>query len=174
MTDIPVKEIMTRDVCTAEKDTSLLNASRKMIEFGVGSIVVVENSTPIGIVTESDIIKKVVSKNKLPSEITLGEIMTYPLIKVKPSTSLREALKIMLKKGIRRLPVVENDKLVGIVTDTDILAVSIDLGEYAGLIIESYYQRESVEVGKCEMCGKIAELIDVDGDKICEDCYEVK
>jgi len=60
--DIPVKEVMTRDVCTAKKDESLLNASRKMLEYGVGSIIIVENGKPVGIVTERDILKKVVEK----------------------------------------------------------------------------------------------------------------
>ncbi len=170
--DIPVKEIMTREVCVARKDESVLKASRRMIEFGVGSIVVVENGRPVGIVTESDIIRKVVARNKVPSEVMLEEIMTYPIITIKPTTSIREAANIMLKKGIRRLPVVDGGELVGIVTDTDILSVSIDLGEYLGLIKESYIETESGEIGKCEVCGRIAELIDVDGKRICEDCYE--
>jgi len=170
--DLPVKEIMTRDVCVANKSESVLNASRKMIEFGVGSVVVVENGKPVGIVTESDIIKKVVARNKVPAEVRLEDIMTYPLITIKPTTSIREAANIMLKRGIRRLPVVDGDRLVGIVTDTDILSVSIDLGEYLGLIKESYIEEESSEIGKCEICGRIAELIDVDGKRICEDCYE--
>ncbi len=171
-TDIPVKEIMTREVCTVSKEESVLNVSRKMIECGVGSVVVLENSKPVGIVTERDIILKVVSRNKVPSEVTAEEIMNYPLISVTPETSAREAGRIMLKKGIRRLPVVNGDELVGIITDTDLLSYSIDLGEYMGLVREANYISEEVEEGKCERCGRIAELYDVDGMKVCEDCYE--
>ncbi|WP_457591081.1 CBS domain-containing protein [Geoglobus sp.] len=170
--DIPVKEIMTREVCTVSKEDTVLNASRKMIEYGVGSVVVVEESKPVGIVTERDIIVKVVSRNRVPAEVTVEEIMNYPLITVTPETSAREAGRIMLRKGIRRLPVVNGDALVGIVTDTDLLSYSIDLGEYMGLIREETYIREDVEIGKCEKCGRIAELIDADGMKVCEDCYE--
>jgi len=170
--DIPVKEIMTREVCTVSKEESILNASRKMIECGVGSVVVLEESKPVGIVTERDIIVKVVSRNKVPSEVLVEEVMNYPLITVTPETSAREAGRIMLKRGIRRLPVVNGDKLVGIITDTDLLSYSIDLGEYMGLLREENYYAEEVEVGKCERCGRIAELVDIDGMKVCEDCYE--
>ncbi|ADB58354.1 putative signal transduction protein with CBS domains [Archaeoglobus profundus DSM 5631] len=172
--DIPVKEIMTREVCTARKDDTLLTASKKMIKFGVGSVVVIEDGRPIGIVTEKDILYKVVSKNKLPSKVKLKDIMSTPLITIKPTTSLREAADIMRKRGIRRLPVVDdNGNLIGIVTDNDILSVVIDLGEFAELLKNEYYEVEEMS-GKCEKCGRISDrLYDIEGLKVCEDCYEV-
>ncbi len=171
--DIPVKEVMTRDVCTARKDESLLNASRKMIEFGVGSIIIVENGKPIGIVTEKDILKKVVARNKVPAKVRLEEIMSTPLITIKPTTSLREATDIMKKRGIRRLPVVDDSgNLIGIITDSDVLSVAIDLGEFASLLDNPHVESEEIG-GKCERCGRFTEkLIDVDGLKLCEDCRE--
>jgi CBS domain-containing protein len=174
--DIPVKEIMTREVCTATRDETLLSASKKMMKFGVGSIVVVENGRPIGIVTEKDILFKVVSKNRVPSKVKLSEIMSSPLITIKPTTSLREATDIMRKKGIRRLPVINDvGDLVGIVTDNDVLSVAIDLGEFAELLRNDEIFFESEELaGKCERCGRVVEtLFDVDGLSVCEDCYEV-
>ena len=172
--DIPVKEIMTREVCTAKKDDTLLEASKRMIEFGVGSVVVIEDGRPIGIVTEKDILYKVVSKNKQPSKVMIKDIMSTPLITIKPTTSLREATDIMRKRGIRRLPVVDdNGNLVGIVTDNDILSVVMDLGEFAELLKNEYYESEEMG-GKCERCGRITDILyDVDGLKVCEDCYEV-
>ncbi len=174
MTDIPVKEIMTREVCTIGKDDNLLNASKRMIEFGVGSIVIIEDGKPIGIVTEKDILYKVVARNLLPSDVKVKDIMSSPLITVDPNTSIREASDIMKKRGIRRLPVVNsNGDLIGIVTDNDILSVAIDLGEFAELLKNEYYEVEELS-GKCEKCGRITDkLYDVDGMKICEDCYEV-
>jgi CBS domain-containing protein len=169
--DLPVKEVMTRDVCTARKNESLLNASRKMIEFGVGSIIIVEDGKPIGIVTERDILEKVVSRNRIPSKVTLEDIMSSPLITIKPTTSLRNAAEMMRRRGIRRLPVVDDKgKLVGIITDNDILSVAIDLGEFAELLRNPGVLEEEM-AGKCEKCGKFVErLIDVDGLKLCEDC----
>ncbi|AGK62132.1 hypothetical protein Asulf_02179 [Archaeoglobus sulfaticallidus PM70-1] len=176
--NIPVKEIMTREVCTASLEDSLLNASRKMLECGVGSIVVLDNGNPVGIVTEKDILEKVVSRNKTPSEVLLKDIMTTPLIVINPMTSLREAAQIMLKKGIRRLPIVNENRLVGIITDNDILSVSLDLIEsneiknYKMLLRESEY--EDVRFGKCEKCGKFYDnLVEYNGLKLCEDCAEL-
>ncbi len=172
--DLPVKEIMTREVCVEFKDESLLNASRKMIEYGVGSIVVIENGRPVGIVTEKDLIEKVISRNKLPSDVMLKDIMSYPLVTITPATSLREAARIMLKKGIRRLPVVdEMGNLVGIVTDNDILRVSLDIGELARLITENSIGYSEELYGKCEKCGRFSDnLIEHNGLRICEDCLE--
>ena len=177
--NIPVKEVMTREVCTALLEDSLLNASRKMLEYGVGSVVVMENGNPVGIVTEKDMIEKVISRNKVPSEVLLKDIMTYPLIVITPFTSLREAAQIMLKKGIRRLPVVDNGQLVGIITDNDILSVSLDLIEstdienYKMLLRENSFA-EDVSFGKCEKCGRLTDrLVEVNGLKLCEDCAEL-
>lgn len=171
--DLPVKEIMTREVCTGKRNESVLNASRKMLKFGVGSIVVVENNTPVGIVTEKDILEKVVARNKTPAEVMLEDIMTFPIITIKPTTSLREATNIMVKKGIRRLPVIDNGNLIGIVTDTDILGVSLDIGELMALVKERSFGFEEILTGKCEKCGKFSEhLVDRDGLKLCEDCME--
>ncbi len=174
MSDIPVKEIMTREVCTVKRKESLLEAAKKMLEYGVGSVVVVENGRPVGIVTEKDILYKVVSKNRVPSDVKIEEIMSTPLITIKPTTSLREATDIMKKRGIRRLPVVDdNGNLIGIVTDNDILSVAIDLGEFSSLLKNEYYEYEEIG-GKCEKCGRMSDkLYDIDGMKVCEDCYEV-
>ena len=173
--DIPVKDIMTREVCTGNPYETVLSAARKMLEFGVGSIVVVENHRPVGIVTEKDVLEKVVAKNKVPAEVRLGDIMSYPVITVRPFTSVREAADIMLKKGIRRLPVIDGGDLVGIVTDTDILSISLDLGELLGLLrerSEGFFSAEEIP-GKCERCGRLSEnLKEVNGMKLCEECAE--
>ncbi len=171
--DIPVKEIMTREVCTANKNETLLEASKRMLEYGVGSVVIVENGKPIGIVTEKDILYKVVSKNRTPSEVKVEEVMSTPLITVRPTTSLRDAVDIMRKRRIRRLPVVDdNGNLVGIVTDNDIISVAVDIGEFSSLFEEDYEEEEMG--GKCERCGRMTDkLYDVEGVKVCEDCYEV-
>lgn len=170
--DIPVREIMTREVCTSEKGETLLNASRKMIKFGVGSIVVIEDSKALGIVTERDILTKVVARNKVPLKVKLEEIMSVPLFTIDPNTSIREASEMMTKKNIRRLPVVKDDELVGIVTDNDVLAVSFDLGEMSGLLKEHPYSIEEM-AGKCERCGRMStDLIEYNGSTLCEECID--
>ncbi len=176
--DIPVKEVMTREVCTVRKDESVLSLARKMIEFGVGSAVVIENGRPIGIVTEKDLISKIVARDKIPSRVLIKDVMTSPVITIKPNTSLREAADIMIKKGIRRLPVVDDSgELVGIITDNDILSVSLDLGEFAALLTEDAIgfpaQEEEIYSGICDKCGRYSDnLTEVDGLRLCEDCLE--
>ncbi len=174
--DIPVREIMTREVCTAKKDDSVLTLARKMIEYGVGSAVIIENGKPIGIVTEKDLISKIVARDKVPSRVKVEEIMTSPIITIRPNTSLREAADIMIKKGIRRLPIVnDSGDLVGIITDNDILSVSLDLGEFAALLTENAvgYPEEEFYSGICDKCGRYSDkLIEVNGLRLCEDCAE--
>lgn len=172
--DIPVKEVMTREVCTSNKDVSLLNASRKMIKYGVGSIVVVENSSTLGVVTERDILTKVIARNKVPNKIKLDEIMSSPTITITSNTSIREASEIMQKKGIRRLPVIENNDLLGIITDNDILNVSFDLNEMSGLLSRAESMTIEEIPGKCEKCGRVSDdLVEVNGLRVCEDCAEL-
>ncbi len=174
--DVPVKDIMTREVCTGTPDETILKAAKKMLEFGVGSVVVVEGTKPVGIVTEKDLLEKVVARNRVPSEVSLKDIMSYPIITVKPITSVREAADIMLRRGIRRLPVIDGRDLIGIVTDTDILSVSLEIGELLGLVRErSFGSLNFVEElpGKCEKCGRICEnLKEVNGMRLCEDCAD--
>ncbi len=180
--DIPVKEVMTREVCTIRKSDSVHTLAKRMVEYGVGSAVVIENGKPIGIVTEKDLISKVVARNKTPSKVKIEEIMSHPLIKITPQTSLREAARLMIKRGIRRLPVIDKDgNLVGIITDNDILGVSLDLGEFAALVTEhsAGYVEEELKpaeetlAGICEKCGKYTDrLITKNGMNLCEDCAE--
>ncbi|MEM2817752.1 MAG: CBS domain-containing protein, partial [Archaeoglobaceae archaeon] len=107
-TDLPVKEIMTTKVCKANADENVQEVAKRMVSFGVGSAVIVKNNKPVGIVTEKDLIVKIVAKNLSPASVKVSEIMSSPLITIKPTTSIREAANIMMKKGIRRLPIVNN------------------------------------------------------------------
>lgn len=173
--DIPVKEIMTRDVCKASIDENVHSIAKKMMEYGVGSAVIVDGKKPVGIVTEKDLIVKVVAKNRTPASVMVREVMSSPLITIKPTTSVREAADIMKKKGIRRLPVVnDSGELIGIITDNDILSISLDLGELASLITEhSSGFSEERGSGICERCGKYVDtLYEVEGLNLCEYCAE--
>lgn len=189
-TDIPVKEVMTRVVCTVKRSDSVHNLAKKMVEYGVGSAVVIDNGSPVGIVTEKDLISKIVARNKVPNEVSVEEIMSQPVITIKPSTSLRDAARIMMKRGIRRLPVVDNSgNLIGIITDNDILSVSLDLGEFTSLLTQDavgypdtenfggpVIEDEEEEIsGICDRCGKYSDrLYSVNGLNLCEDCADVE
>ncbi len=102
-------------------NTSALQASIIMSEKHNGYVIVGKDNVPEGIVTEWDFINKVVSKKIDPEKIKLKDIMTSPLTYVKPDTPMDKVADLMANNGIRRLLVVNNDKLVGIITSRDIL-----------------------------------------------------
>lgn len=167
-----MKEIMTTKVCKANADENVQEVAKKMVSFGVGSAVIMRDDKPIGIVTEKDLIAKIVAKNRTPASVKVSEVMSSPLITIKPTTSVREAANLMMKKGIRRLPIVNSSgNLIGIITDNDILEISLDLGEFASLVREHSVGYPEETSGICDKCGKHADVLrEVDGLHICEDC----
>ncbi|MBC7114195.1 MAG: CBS domain-containing protein [Archaeoglobi archaeon] len=177
---VPVREIMTRNVVKASPETDLVTAAKEMARRGVGSIVVTEDGTPVGIVTERDIVTKVVAEGKSPSEVRLKDIMSSPLITVDPNEDVREAAKLMVKRDIRRLPVVEGGELVGIITDTDIISISAEMGEIIETLMEMNREppfmdemEEELQQGICEGCGSFSENLKfVSGRLLCESCRE--
>jgi CBS domain-containing protein len=113
-----VKDIMTKDVVTLDADRCVLEAAQLMAEKSLGCIVIVIKGYPVGIITERDIVRRIVAKHASP-DMKLTDVMTKELITVDPDTSLREAARIMQKNKIRRLPVLKNNQLVGIVVASD-------------------------------------------------------
>lgn len=115
-----VKDVMTPNVLVTGPDATVMEAARLMANDDRGSIVVLEGNVPIAIVTERDLYKKVVAPGLQPKEVRVREIMSSSLISTDPEQSLKNAMKLMNDRGIRRLPVVEGGRLVGIVTAGDL------------------------------------------------------
>jgi CBS domain-containing protein len=118
-----VREVMTEEVISVDIGTSVKDAAEEMERRDISSIVILERGQPAGIVTERDLVRKVLLGG-LPLETEIGEIMSSPLITVEPDTELCEVSNLMAEAKIRRLPVKEGNKLVGIVTATDIFEIS--------------------------------------------------
>ncbi|MBS3153369.1 CBS domain-containing protein [Candidatus Woesearchaeota archaeon] len=117
-----VRDIMTYKVQISNKQESIFNIARMMYGRKIGSVVVVEGPKPIGIITERDLAYKVVANNIQPKVATAKDIMTSPLISIRPGDNIYYAYKIMNDKGIKKLTVVdENGNLVGILTQTDMI-----------------------------------------------------
>jgi CBS domain-containing protein len=115
-----VKSIMTANVETIAPKELLKVALSKMAARNIGSIVVVDGLRPVGIVTERDILR--CADHDLGSfEHDVESVMSQPLVIIDPDTSVDEAVRLFLKHGIRRLPVVENEMLCGIVTERDLI-----------------------------------------------------
>ena len=115
-----IESNMTTNVETAKPTESLKNALRRIVKRNIGSIVVAEENQPVGIITERDISRCVVRDNN-PLKRKVKNVMSSPLITVEASESVQDAVALMLKHGVRRLPVVRERKLVGIISQRDVL-----------------------------------------------------
>ncbi|MGQ9552404.1 MAG: CBS domain-containing protein, partial [Candidatus Bathycorpusculaceae bacterium] len=115
-----VRDIMSKDVKVVRPDTTVKEIVATMNKFRIGSIIVVQGERPVGIVTERDILMRLVEQCLAPEALVARQVMTSPVITISENASIDEAARLMAKKRIRKLPVMSNDKLVGVVTFTDI------------------------------------------------------
>jgi CBS domain-containing protein len=113
-----VKDFMTKNVITIGVNESVLYAAKLMHQQDVGDLVVIESNVPKGIVTERDLVRRVIAQKK-PLETKVSEIMSYPLITIEEESSIRDAARKMVKYKIRRLPVTKKNVLVGIIATSD-------------------------------------------------------
>jgi CBS domain-containing protein len=119
-----VTEIMNEGpVDVVERGLNVMYAASIMKERARGSLVVVDNGKPVGIITERDIVRRLVAEGKSASATKVGEIMSTPLISVGPEATVAAAVRVMYENGIRRLPIVENDRVIGMLTVTDLARV---------------------------------------------------
>jgi CBS domain-containing protein len=162
-TRLAVRDVMTRTVVTATPDMSAAEAGKKMVENRVGNIIIVKEGGPIGIVTESDMVAKVIARNVKPGSIKLEQLMSKPLITTTSSDDIHDAVLMMAQKKIRRLPVIDSGALVGIITDTDVIQVSSEVNQILDNLIqmnrEDVLDRRDVIVtkGECEECDEFSE-----------------
>ena len=119
-----VESVMRVPPIEASLTEKVSTISNLMLSHDIGSIVVVADGKPVGIITERDIMEKVVRDGRDPNETTAREIMTSPVVTIEYDKSVSEALKLMREKGIRRLAVTRNGKLAGIVTERRLLSIA--------------------------------------------------
>jgi CBS domain-containing protein len=116
------KDIMKHQVVTVDTSMSVLDTAKMMDDADIGCVVVLENNIAVGIVTERDFVKRVVSKG-IPLTTPIKQIMSSPLIVVNPEESIWEVAELMKQRRIHKVPVVQEDRLVGIVTTTDLTRI---------------------------------------------------
>jgi len=134
-----VLDVMTNKPVTASKEMLLQEAARHMEENNVNSLLIVESGKAIGIVTDEDIVRKVVAKGLEPKKLRLKDLFVTGLISIHPDKDIYDALIIMRDYGIRQLPVIDSDNLVGYLTLKDILKIEPELID---IIAEKYEIRE--------------------------------
>lgn len=115
-----VKNIMTREVITIDDDSPVVDAARMMTENGISSLIVERDQRAVGIVSERDFVRKVCSKDLPSSKILVSEIMSSIAVTAEPDTPLEVAVQRMINHKIRRLPVLDKGRIIGIVTVTDL------------------------------------------------------
>jgi len=173
--DIKVGSCMTVGVFTLPADKSIYDAAKLLKKTGVGSVIVTRKGKASGIITERDIIHKVIAAGKNPKKVKLKSIMSRPLKVIKASDSVEAAALALRNNRVKRLPVVDKEgRLVGIITEGDLLRV------YPGIVdvISEMQEIRSAKpneyyTGVCEICGCFSENLRREEGKLkCEECIE--
>lgn len=117
---LKVEDVMVKEVITVDGGSSVKEAANIMNRFEIGCLIVTEDGKAVGILTERDLLKRVVSQARSPRRTKVATVMSKPLIVVEPNMDLEEAAKLMFKLKIKKLPVVDSGQLMGLVTLTDL------------------------------------------------------
>jgi len=115
-----IRDIMEKNVITIENDKTAQEAAEIIAEKDISFLVVINDGIPQGVLSESDFVRKIAAADKKSSEIKVSDIMSYKFRSVDPTTTIEDAVQKMLNKNIRRLLVTDNEKLVGVITQTDL------------------------------------------------------
>jgi len=174
-----VKDIMSSPVITTDEKAPTNKIAKLMTENKFGCVIVAnKDGKPLGIITEKDLVVRVLAKNLKPEIVKAKDVMTAPLATIDPDASISDAARRMSRLDIRRLGVLYKGDLIGLVSSKDILGVMPEL-------IEIYQERQRIESGMtseeaeeeaplsgvCDRCGTYSEsLKDKNGQNLCEDC----
>lgn len=166
---------MSSPVVSVEEDEDIVQVANKMREQRVGAVIVVNrNANPVGIVTERDIVTRVVADGLDPNMLVAGKVMSSPLKMVEPELGLIDAMKMMDRENIRRLGVIYKGELVGVLTDRSILRLVptiMDIMKEQKEIIGDSQTEGASTVGYCDRCEVYSSnLREIDGEFLCEEC----
>jgi len=182
--EISVAEVMNKTIIVMDINSAIPSIAREMIRCEAGSVIITKNRKAIGIITERDLVKNIVAEDRRPSEMIASKIISTPLITIEPDKNIVEASEIMLKANIKRLPVLEKDTIIGVISTTDILMVTpglntilkdlIDMNRETLLSIPSIEDiSEEFSTGICESCETYSsDLKLVEGKYLCGKCQQ--
>ena len=115
-----IRDIMEKNVITIEKAKTAQDAAKIINEKDISFLVVMDEGLPVGVLSESDFVRKIAAEDKKSSDVPISDIMSYKFRSVGPTTTIENAVQKMLNNNIRRLLILEDDKLVGVITQTDL------------------------------------------------------
>jgi signal-transduction protein with cAMP-binding, CBS, and nucleotidyltransferase domain len=175
-----VKDVMSSPVITIGEDSPANRAAELMDKEDLGCVVVTnKEGNPLGIITERDLVVRVLAKNAKPDSLKASEVMTSPLITIEPDATISDAARRMSRLNIRRLGVLYKGHITGLLSSKDVLAVMPELleiiQERARIENENRAQEETEEAaplaGHCDHCGVWSDdLKPNNGESLCEDC----
>ena len=141
--EIPVFDLIKRNVVTTGPDAPVQTAAQLMKQENIGCLIVVDGRDPVGMVTERDFLTKIIAEGRHYHAIKVKDVMSSPLMTISPSTSVFVAAEKMVELGVRRFPIMDEDKILGVVTETDLLQFAPDLIE----VTRAYLPPEGEMVG---------------------------
>ena len=173
--ELRVGDVMTKGAIYVRPNENIKHVAEIMRNNDIDSIIVIDKKQGLGIITDRDIIGKVVAENKDPSKIIASELMTSPLITIAPNVDIDVATKKMQDKNVRRLVVKQGDNIIGILSEFDLVraepAMHLLLSEHSKWDIADISSPTSTISGICEVCGNYSEnLHGEEGRLICDDC----
>jgi CBS domain-containing protein len=178
-TGLKVIDAMTKEPISVSPEDSVKNCAELMKKNHVGSVVVLKNEKLLGIISEQDFVYKVIAKDKDVYKTKAKDIMTTDPVTITPDIDIFNALVKMRDSNVRRLPVIDGEKLVGFLTSKDVLKIEPQLFE---LIVDKIELREEKNKpihrigdneGLCSLCGEYTDfLYEEDGVMVCENCRD--
>ena len=173
-TRVLVRDIMNSPVISASTEASIKEIDIKMKEEKIGSIVIMDKEEPLGIVTDWDIVSNAVVKDVKPSLLNASDIMQQ-LHTIEGEEGVTEAARVLRKHNIKRLGVVYKNRIVGIISASDVIAVTPDLvdviSEKSALIRGETGRSMGNVSGYCDECGEWSDLLQYnEGTFTCEEC----
>jgi len=177
MAMIKVKNIMKTRVITVDSGVNISDAAKIMTNNRVGSLIIMKNRKPAGILTDDDIVG-VVARGRNPKYVRIRDLpLRKKFVTASPDEGVTDVTRKMIKNGIKRVPVLKNGKLMGIVSDKELLLVSPELldilSEKLKARVESVARPDRTISGICECCGEYSDsLTNVGGSWLCEDCTD--
>ncbi len=173
--DLKVSEIMTKEVVIANPNMTVTEAAKLMNSFRIGGLPVVQNGVLVGIITEREIMKKVVAVNKQPDKTLVQDSMASPVrVIASPNETITQVARKMGRHDVSRVPIVDaSGKILGIITNKDIIKNSSELLD---ILLEQArikgpnLDKQHSAFGKCELCGDHTHLIFQNSKFVCDGC----
>ena len=122
-----IEEFMVKEVVTVKASEMVIDAVELMNKHEIGCLVVVNDEKAVGILTERDMLKRVLAGSMDPKKTKVGQVMSAPLVTAKPQSEIEETARLMFKMEIKKIPVIENGQLLGLVTLTDLVRFQPEL-----------------------------------------------